>query len=188
MLGTTWAVSPTVLWFRRDLRLRDLPTMSGLWVMRRVLALLCAPTRLESSSGPRRLQFRGLVAEIDAALVGRLLILRTPVDVIPTIYASVPARYTSRADFSPLGVRRDRAVVAPSRWALEAGGDGIAVSGVTGAGHQGRRQSLQGLHTVLQALARGRLAGPAKSDPRCTWSVRPVSQACPAGPTPQIPA
>ena len=103
-----------MLWFRRDLRLRDLPTMSAAGNAE-VLACFVLDPRLESSSGPRRLQFLGdSLREIDAALGGRLLITRgRPVDVIPTICRTLGAGAVHiSADFSPLGVRRDRAVAA----------------------------------------------------------------------------
>ena len=51
-------MSPTLLWFRRDLRLHDLPALSEVGDAE-VLACYVLDPRLEVSSGPRRLQFLG---------------------------------------------------------------------------------------------------------------------------------
>ena len=104
-------VMPTVLWFRRDLRLHDLPPLldaaaddSG------VLACFVLDPRLEASSGPRRLQFLGdSLRELDARLNGRLLVTRgNPRDRIPQICQALAATAVHiSADFSPFGSRRD---------------------------------------------------------------------------------
>ena len=109
-------VSPRLLWFRRDLRLADLPPMldaaaggAG------VLACFVLDPRLESTSGPRRLQYLGdSLRELHERLGGRLLIARGPAeDVIPQICAAVDARKVHiSADFSPYGAERDHAVAA----------------------------------------------------------------------------
>ncbi|MDT5138183.1 MAG: deoxyribodipyrimidine photo-lyase, partial [Mycobacterium sp.] len=53
---------PSLLWFRRDLRLRDHPALlaaSGSGAKEDVLACFVLDPRLVASSGPRRLQFLG---------------------------------------------------------------------------------------------------------------------------------
>jgi deoxyribodipyrimidine photo-lyase len=51
-------VMPTLSWFRRDLRLHDLPPLrDAAAVDREVLACYVLDPRLTASSGPRRLQF-----------------------------------------------------------------------------------------------------------------------------------
>ncbi|MCW1957563.1 MAG: DNA photolyase family protein [Mycobacterium sp.] len=120
---------PSVLWFRRDLRLYDLPALldaaaggSG------VLACFVLDPRLVASSGPRRMQFLGdSLREINAALDGRLLITRgLPEQVIPQVCAAVDATSVHiSADFSPFGMRRDAAVTE----SLSAAGIPLAATG-----------------------------------------------------------
>ena len=119
----------SVLWFRRDLRLYDLPPLleaagSG----GSVLACFVMDPRLEAAAGPRRLQYIGdALREVNDALDGRLLIARgRPEDLIPQICAAVDATAVHiSADFSPFGVRRDRAVGA----ALSAAGIPLVATG-----------------------------------------------------------
>ena len=105
---------PTVLWFRRDLRLRDLPPLLDAAADDSdVLACFVLDPRLEASSGERRLQFLGdSLRELQTALDGRLLITRgRPEDQLPRICAAAGASAVHiSADFSPFGMRRDAAV------------------------------------------------------------------------------
>lgn len=105
-----------VLWFRRDLRLRDLPALiDAAGGDSDVLACYVLDPRLESSSGPRRMQFLGdCLREVRDGLGGRLLVTRgRPHEVIPQICSAVEATAVHiSADFSPFGVRRDDAVNA----------------------------------------------------------------------------
>lgn len=105
---------PTVLWFRRDLRLGDLPPLlAAVEAGPEVLACFVLDPRLESSSGARRLQFLGdSLRELNAALDGRLLVTRgRPDELLPRICAAVGAGSVHiSADFSPFGQRRDAAV------------------------------------------------------------------------------
>jgi deoxyribodipyrimidine photo-lyase len=104
----------TVLWFRRDLRLRDLPALTeAAGDGSDVLACFVLDPRLENASGPRRLQFLGdSLREVRDALGGRFLVTRgSPEDVIPQICSAVDATAVHvSADFSPFGLRRDAAV------------------------------------------------------------------------------
>lgn len=110
------SVSPNLMWFRRDLRLGDLPALLDAAAGgAEVLGCFVLDPRLEETSGTRRLQFLGdSLREIDAALGGRLLISRgRPDAVIPQICAALGSRAVHiSADFSPFGTRRDRAVAA----------------------------------------------------------------------------
>lgn len=103
-----------VLWFRRDLRLCDLPALLDAAVGDAdVLACFVLDPRLEAVSGPRRLQFLGdSLREISAALDGRLLVTRgRPEEELPRICAAVDATAVHiSADFSPFGMRRDALV------------------------------------------------------------------------------
>lgn len=105
---------PTLLWFRRDLRLDDLPALLDAAAGGSdVLACFVLDPRLEASSGPRRLQFLGdCLRELTAELDGRLLVTRgRPEERLPQICAAVGATAVHiSADFSPFGVRRDAAV------------------------------------------------------------------------------
>ena len=119
----------SVLWFRRDLRLRDLPPLldaagSG----SAVLGCFVLDPRLEAGAGPRRLQFLGdSLREVNEALDGRLLIARgRPEELIAQICAAAEATAVHvSADFSPFGVRRDAAVGA----ALAAAGISLVATG-----------------------------------------------------------
>ena len=122
----------TVLWLRRDLRLRDLPALLDAAAGdANVLACFVLDPRLEAGSGPRRLQFLGdSLREIHAALDGRLLVTRgLPTDVLPGICSAIDAKAVHvSADFSPFGVRRDAAV------AEQLGTEGISLN-ATGSPH-----------------------------------------------------
>ncbi len=122
-------MSPAVLWFRRDLRLHDLPPLiEAAAAGAEVLACFVLDPRLEASAGPRRMQFLGdCLREIDTAVGGRLFITRDrPERVLPEVCAAIGARTVHiSADFSPFGVRRDRAVEA----ALAAGGVELVATG-----------------------------------------------------------
>jgi deoxyribodipyrimidine photo-lyase len=123
------APPPSLLWFRRDLRLRDLPSLlDAAGGGGGVLACFVLDPRLEASSGPRRLQYLGdALRELQAALDGRLLITRgLPEDVIPRMCDALGARTVHiSADFSPYGARRDEAVAA----ALGAAGAELVATG-----------------------------------------------------------
>lgn len=69
---------PALLWFRRDLRMRDLPALpDAAAVDGDVLACYVLDPRLKASSGPRRLQFLyDSLRELRDALDGRLLVTR----------------------------------------------------------------------------------------------------------------
>ncbi|AQT82912.1 deoxyribodipyrimidine photolyase [Mycolicibacterium litorale] len=107
-------MSSTLLWFRRDLRLHDLPALlEAAADGAEVLACFVLDPRLETSSGPRRLQYLGdALRALSAALDGRLLVTRgRPEEQIPALCAAVDAGTVHvSADFSPFGVRRDEAV------------------------------------------------------------------------------
>jgi deoxyribodipyrimidine photo-lyase len=107
---------PTLLWFRRDLRLRDHPALlAASQADDEVLACFVLDPRLEASSGARRLQFLGdSLRQLRDDLGGRLLVTRGRpetqlVRVAEEIGAS--AVHVSQ-DFAPYGMRRDERVRA----------------------------------------------------------------------------
>lgn len=105
---------PTLLWYRRDLRVGDLPSLSaGVAEDSEVLCCFVLDPRLEASSGQRRLQFLGdCLRSLRDDLGGRLLITRgLPQQRIPQIAADIAASAVHvSADFTPFGRRRDALV------------------------------------------------------------------------------
>lgn len=103
--------SESVVWFRRDLRVCDLPTLST--AGEQALALFVLDDRvLRPSGGPRRDFLYRSLAALDEQLGGRLLVVRgDPVDVVPQVVDAVGAREVHvSADFGPYGRERDAAV------------------------------------------------------------------------------
>lgn len=107
---------PALLWFRRDLRLHDLPPLlEAVADSDEVLACFVFDRRLEASSGRRRMQFlcdslRRLRDDLD----GRLLVTRgRPEERIPLIAKEVHAQSVHASEeFAPFGRRRDDRVRA----------------------------------------------------------------------------
>jgi deoxyribodipyrimidine photo-lyase len=102
---------PTLLWFRRDLRLGDLaPLVRAVADSADVLACFVLDPRLEASSGDRRMQFLGdSLRRLRDDLDGRLLVTRgRPEERIPALVKEIeaPSVHVSK-DFSPYGRRRD---------------------------------------------------------------------------------
>jgi deoxyribodipyrimidine photo-lyase len=105
---------PTLLWFRRDLRLHDLPSLlDAAAADGEVLARSVLDPRLTSSSGPRRLQYLyDALRELRDTLDGRLLVVDgRPEQRIPKLAKVIGATSVHvSADYSPFGRRRDDAV------------------------------------------------------------------------------
>jgi deoxyribodipyrimidine photo-lyase len=107
---------PTLLWFRRDLRLHDLPPLLDAAAAAAdgdVLACFMLDPRLTASSGPRRLQYLyDALRDLRERLDGRLLVTRgRPEKRIPQLAKEIGATSVHvSADFSPFGRRRDDAV------------------------------------------------------------------------------
>ncbi|MFP5072350.1 cryptochrome/photolyase family protein [Pseudonocardia nantongensis] len=105
------AVSSGVVWFRRDLRVADQPTfLAAADAADRSLALFVLDDALLGPSGAARRNFLyGCLRELDAALGGRLLVVRgDPADVVPRVARAVGAGTVHvAADYGPYGMRRD---------------------------------------------------------------------------------
>lgn len=102
-----------LLWFRRDLRLRDHPALAAASESDEVLACFVLDPRLEASSGPRRLQFLGdSLRALNEDLGGRLLVTRgRPEERIPALAKAIDASAVHISeDFTPFGRRRDERV------------------------------------------------------------------------------
>jgi deoxyribodipyrimidine photo-lyase len=111
-------MTSALLWFRRDLRLRDHPALasaSDAAGSDEVLACFVLDPRLQASSGRRRLQFLGdSLRQLRADLDGRLLVTRgLPEERIPVIAKEIGASSVHISDdFAPFGRRRDERVRA----------------------------------------------------------------------------
>lgn len=108
---------PTLLWFRRDLRLRDLPPILDAAAAGdgEVLACYVLDPRLQASAGPRRLQYLyDSLRELRDGLDGRLLVASgRPEARIPALAKQIGAASVHvSGDYSPFGMRRDAAVRA----------------------------------------------------------------------------
>lgn len=107
---------PTLLWFRRDLRLGDLPALLEAAAKDgQVLGCFVLDPVLEVSSGARRLQFLGdCLRSLRDELDGRLLVTQgRPQERIPAIANAISAAAVHiSADFTPFGRRRDENVRA----------------------------------------------------------------------------
>ena len=104
-----------VLWFRRDLRLDDLPALRAAAEAGPdgVVALFVADPALLGPAGPNRRRFlTAALAALDTELGGALVIRRgDPVRVVPEVAAAVGATVvTATTDFGPHGAVRDAAV------------------------------------------------------------------------------
>ena len=123
---------PTLLWFRRDLRLHDLPPLLDAAAGdQEVLACYVLDPRLKATSGPRRLQYLyDALRDLRDSLDGTLLITRgRPERRIPALVKAIGATAVHMsADFSPFGRRRDEAVRTALDVPLEESGSPYLVS------------------------------------------------------------
>jgi deoxyribodipyrimidine photo-lyase len=108
----------SVLWLRRDLRLRDHPALHAAAPHAPVLALFVLDPTLLAPAGAPRVAFlyrtlRGLAADLHAH-GGQLVVRRgDPVEAVPAVAREVGASSVHvSADFNPYGRRRDEAVEA----------------------------------------------------------------------------
>jgi len=110
-------VAPSVMWFRRDLRLADNPAlMEAVADASRgggLAAMFCLDNRLmRSSGGPREVFLYRCLRALDESIGGRLVVRRgDPAEVVPAVAAEVGAeRVHAAADFGPYGSARDALV------------------------------------------------------------------------------
>ncbi|NIH78361.1 deoxyribodipyrimidine photo-lyase [Amycolatopsis viridis] len=105
-----------LLWFRRDLRLADLPALAcAAERASRVLALYVLDDALLRPAGePRRAFLHGCLEALAGSLDGRLLVVHgDPVREVPRVAHSIGAGSVHvSTDTGPYGRRRDRAVAA----------------------------------------------------------------------------
>ncbi|WP_024795047.1 cryptochrome/photolyase family protein [Tomitella biformata] len=106
--------APAIIWFRRDLRVADLPSLlAAADHTRNALAVFVLDDALLGPAGTPRIAFlAGCLRALDSDLGGRLLLLRgDPARVLPNLVTTVQAGAVHvSADFGPYGARRDAAV------------------------------------------------------------------------------
>ncbi|MFC7960975.1 cryptochrome/photolyase family protein [Rhodococcoides kroppenstedtii] len=108
------STTPTVLWFRRDLRLGDHPALAhAAEAGGDVLALFVLdPALLNPAGAARRDVLYRALGSLDEALDGRLLVVKgDPVTAVPKVAKAVGAEAVHASeDFGPYGRRRDEQV------------------------------------------------------------------------------
>jgi deoxyribodipyrimidine photo-lyase len=165
-----------VVWFRRDLRVRDQPFfLAAAEAADRALALFVLDPALLGPSGPARrtFLFRAL-RSLDQALGGRLLVLKgDPTDVLPRVAAAAGAATVHvAADYGPYGAARDQAVEK----ALAEDGRELVRTGSPYAVAPGRVRKADGdpfkvFTPFRRAWARHGWRGPAQTDASTlTWT------------------
>ena len=104
----------SLLWFRRDLRLHDLPPLlDAAKDGQDVLACYVLDPRLRATAGPRRLQYLyDSLRELRDDLGGKLLVVEDrPEKRIPALAKEIGATSVHVSeDFTPFGTKRDAAV------------------------------------------------------------------------------
>jgi deoxyribodipyrimidine photo-lyase len=115
----------SIMWFRRDLRLRDNPALRLATEHGSVLGLFVLDPALWGTAGPgRRAWLAAGLRSLDQSMGGRLCVrLGQPATVVPAVTGEVGADQVHVSnEFTPYGRARDRAVVA----ALPEGVTGVA--------------------------------------------------------------
>ncbi len=106
-------ISPTIMWFRRDLRLADLPALHAAAAEgARVVPLFVVDPTFAVSGAPRRAFMADALQALDESMGGALVYRHgDPAEVVPALAAELGAQavYVSR-DYAPYGRVRDAAV------------------------------------------------------------------------------
>ena len=119
-VATMTARQPTtnIMWFRRDLRLADLPALHAAAADgARVVPLFVIDPAFAHSGAPRRAFMADALRALGATMDGALVVRHGhPAVVVPALAAEVGADgvYVSR-DYAPYGRERDTAVAAADR-------------------------------------------------------------------------
>ncbi|MET0839738.1 MAG: deoxyribodipyrimidine photo-lyase, partial [Marmoricola sp.] len=115
----------SIMWFRRDLRLRDNPALREAAGAGPVLGLFVLDPALWDNAGPaRRAWLAANLRSLDDSMDGRLCVrMGSAASVVPRVLDEVDAEQLHVArDFTPYGHKRDQAVVE----ALPDGVQGVA--------------------------------------------------------------
>lgn len=102
------------MWFRRDLRLTDLPALAAAASTGKVVPLFVVDPAFANSGAPRRAYMGAALRALDHALDGALVYRHgDPAVVVPALAGEVGAEqvFVSR-EYGPYGRRRDAAVAA----------------------------------------------------------------------------
>ena len=162
-------MTPSVLWFRRDLRLRDHPALDAAAQAGPVCALFVLDdVLLKVDEGPRTAYLYRSLRALDEDLRshgGRLTVKRgRPENVVPRLAKEIgAARSTSARTSRPTAPPATAASRRP--WRRAAGADRQPVCGVARPGAQEGRRPVQGLHPVLPGVVGARLAQPVDVQP-----------------------
>ncbi len=109
---------PVIMWFRRDLRLADLPALHAAAAdATHVVPLFVVDPAFARSGGPRQAFMAAALRSLDESMQGALVYRHgDPAQVVPAVAAEVGAKavFVSR-DFGPYGRRRDAAVAESLR-------------------------------------------------------------------------
>ncbi|MEZ5296079.1 MAG: deoxyribodipyrimidine photo-lyase [Ilumatobacteraceae bacterium] len=109
----------SIVWFRRDLRLRDHPALAEACAHGAVLPVFVVDPAFDSAGAPRRALLHDCLAALDEATGGALVVRHgDPTDEIPALADEIDAStvYVSK-DFAPYGRRRDESVADALRGA-----------------------------------------------------------------------
>lgn len=102
----------SIVWFRRDLRVRDNPALAEACAVGEVLPVFVVDPAFQAAGAPRRALLHDCLAALDEA-IGGALVIRTgdPADEIPALAEAVDAStvYVAK-DYGPYGRRRDETV------------------------------------------------------------------------------
>jgi deoxyribodipyrimidine photo-lyase len=116
----------SILWFRRDLRLHDLPALGAAHAHGDVVPLFVVDPAFASSGTPRRAFMAAALQSLDDRMGGALVYRHgDPAEIVPAFAAEVGAQVVVVSkDFGPYGRRRDAAV------ATRLAADGRSLQGV----------------------------------------------------------
>ncbi|NNE12166.1 MAG: deoxyribodipyrimidine photo-lyase [Ilumatobacter sp.] len=109
----------SIMWFRRDLRLRDNPALTAACAEGEVLPVFVVDPAFESAGAPRRAMLHDCLTALHEATGGTLVLRHgDPVDEIPVLADEIDATtvYVTK-DFAPYGRQRDEAVADALRGA-----------------------------------------------------------------------
>ena len=120
MLGYNGGMTTrSIVWFRRDLRLRDHPALAEACSEGEVLPVFVADPAFDGAGAPRRALLHDCLAALDEAMGGALVVCHgDPVDEIPALADEIDAStvYVSK-DYGPYGRRRDEQIADALRGA-----------------------------------------------------------------------
>jgi deoxyribodipyrimidine photo-lyase len=178
-----------VMWFRRDLRLRDNPALlEACRAASGVLLLFVVDPRLWGPAGPsRRAYLAASLEALDASVGGRLVVRHgDPVEEVPRAAAEVGAEVVHvAADFGPYGSARDAAVekaLAGSGVELRRTGSPYAVA--PGRVVNGSGAPYKVFTPFARAWAEHGWRAPAGDRPRASW-LEARSDGVPDAPVPE---